>query len=57
LIVPLSWFIVQFILSISSILTIVMLNLPFDTFENFENEVSKVEVPTNCSINLSSKNE
>jgi len=32
LIVPFSWFIVQFVISISSILTYAILSLPFDTF-------------------------
>ncbi len=32
LIVPFSWFFVQFILSLSSILTVAVLSLPFDTF-------------------------
>lgn len=34
LIVPFSWFFVQFILSISSILTVWVLSLPFDTFND-----------------------
>lgn len=33
LIVPISWFFIQFILSISSILTVSVLSLPFDTFD------------------------
>lgn len=34
LIVPVSWFFIQFVLSISSILTISVLSLPFDTFKD-----------------------
>jgi hypothetical protein len=52
--VPFSWFLVQFILSISSILTITMLNLPFDTFEEFENKMTNIKIPQNCYLNLGS---
>lgn len=54
LIVPLSWFIVQFVIGLSSILTISALNLPFETFKNYESQISTVEIPTSCSINFSS---
>jgi len=51
LIVPFSWFLVNFILSISSVLTISALNLPFDTFQAYKTKISTVEVPTNCTLN------
>lgn len=54
LIVPLSWFIVQFVIGLSSILTISALNLPFETFKNYQSQISTVEIPTSCSINFSS---
>lgn len=34
LIVPLSWFFVQFLLSISAVLTIGVLTLPYDSFQD-----------------------
>lgn len=52
LIVPLSWFIVNFILSISAILTVAAINLPFDTFQWFNSEISEVKIPNNCEIDL-----
>jgi len=52
LIVPLSWFIVQFILSLSAILTISSLNLPFNTFTDFESNIAEVKIPTDCKLNL-----
>lgn len=51
LIVPFSWFLVNFILSISAILTISALNLPFDTFDSYKEKMQKVEVPTSCVFN------
>lgn len=53
LIVPLSWFIVQFILSLSAVLTITALNLPFDTFEEYNKDIWKIAIPKHCTINLS----
>lgn len=52
MIVPLSWFLVNFILSISSILTISAINLPYDTFPWFNSKIQEVEVPNKCIINL-----
>lgn len=54
LIVPFSWFIVQFIISISGILTVAVLSIPYDTFKNTDlfND-NKAEIPkcTNITIN------
>ncbi|RAL55798.1 hypothetical protein BLD25_03965 [Candidatus Gracilibacteria bacterium GN02-872] len=52
LIVPFSWFIVQFFVSLSSILTISALNLPFEVFQDYESQMSKVDIPKNCTLNL-----
>ncbi len=52
LIVPLSWFIVNFILSISAILTVAAINLPFDTFQWFNSKISEVDIPNDCKIDL-----
>ena len=54
LIVPFSWFIVQFLVSISSILTISAMNLPFEAFKDYESAMSTVSIPKNCTINLPS---
>lgn len=55
LIVPFSWFFVQFILSISAILTAAALSLPFDTFTEYKNMYNSVKIPTECTINLKSE--
>lgn len=52
LIVPFSWFIVQFFVSLSSILTISALNLPFEVFQDYKSQMSKVDIPKNCTLNL-----
>ncbi len=52
MIVPISWFLVNFILSISSILTISAINLPYDTFPWFNSKITEVNVPNKCIINL-----
>ncbi len=53
LIVPFSWFIIQFILSISAILTVSALSLPYDLFWKWTgNLFDKTEVSTNCSIDM-----
>lgn len=52
LIVPFSWFIVQFLVAISSILTVAAMNLPFDTFKWYKTALDSVEVPSQCTINL-----
>ncbi len=54
LIVPFSWFLIQFILSISAVLTISALNLPFETFSTFKTSLSTVEIPKDCTLNLKS---
>lgn len=54
LIVPFSWFFVQFILSLSAILTISSLTLPSDTFTQYESWLEKIEVYKICTINLNS---
>ena len=53
-IVPVSWFLVQFILSISAILTISALTLPFNTFPEFDAAVWKIKIPQSCTLNLTS---
>jgi len=52
LIVPFSWFLIQFILSLSAILTISALNLPFETFSKFNSSLTSVEIPSSCTLNL-----
>lgn len=54
LIVPFSWFIVQFLVSVSSILTISAMNLPFEAFKDYEKAMSEVRIPEECTINLPS---
>ncbi len=54
LIVPFSWFLIQFILSISAVLTIASLTLPFSTFDTYSSSLSKVMVPKVCTLNLKS---
>jgi len=55
LIVPFSWFLVQFVLSISAILTVSALSLPADTFPQFEKWINGIEVYTDCEIFLNSE--
>jgi len=57
LIVPFSWFLVQFILSASAILTVSALTLPFDSFPKYESAFWSIEVPKKCVVNLASKKE
>ena len=52
LIVPFSWFIVQFMLSISAILTAAVLTLPADTFNDYNVDLEKIKIPTGCTINM-----
>ncbi len=54
LIVPFSWFLVQFILSISAILTVSALSLPFDTFKDYNDTMVKISIPNHCNLDLSS---
>ena len=53
LIVPFSWFIVQFILSVSAILTVSALTLPMNTFPDYNETVAKIQIPSKCQIDLS----
>lgn len=55
LIVPFSWFLVQFILSLSAVLTVASLSLPFETFETYHQTMEWVKVPTDCTLDLRSK--
>jgi len=48
LIVPFTWFFVQFILSISSILTVWVLSLPYDTFKDTYMKIDKLEQVKFC---------
>ena len=52
--VPFSWFLVQFILSISAILTVASLSLPFDTFPKHEAAFDDINVPIACTLDLKS---
>jgi hypothetical protein len=52
LIVPFSWFIVQFVLSISAILTVGVLTLPVETFQTYREKLEKIEMPVSCTIDL-----
>ena len=54
LMVPFSWFIVQFILSVSAVLTVSALSLPYDTFDQIWTEINKIKIPTKCDINMKS---
>ncbi|MDD2907490.1 MAG: hypothetical protein PHH98_02510 [Candidatus Gracilibacteria bacterium] len=54
LIVPFSWFLVQFILSLSAVLTISALNLPFETFPTFGKTLATTTIPKSCTVNLKS---
>ena len=54
LIVPFSWFFVQFILSLSAILTVQVISLPFDSFPSVFNDkiLNEKIIPNDCKINL-----
>ncbi|MDD5769889.1 MAG: hypothetical protein PHE25_02885 [Candidatus Gracilibacteria bacterium] len=54
IIVPFSWFFVQFILSLSSLLTTAVLSLPFDSFQDLNLKSKNIEMCLNgTQINLS----
>lgn len=55
LIVPFSWFIVQFVVSISSILTVSVLSLPYDLYKPSIDSMN-MDIPTNCTLNVNSAN-
>ncbi len=57
LIVPFSWFIVNFFISVTSALSIYALNLPYDTFKWYSDQMSGLEIPKKCTINLTSQAE
>lgn len=53
LIVPFSWFIIQFVLSISALLTVSALSLPYDLFWKWAwNIFDSTKVNTECTINM-----
>jgi hypothetical protein len=52
LIVPFSWFIVQMVLSISAILTVSAITLPYDTFWDYKSKINTIEIKNNCEINI-----
>jgi hypothetical protein len=52
LIVPFSWFIVQMVLSISSILTVSAITLPYDTFSDYKTRINTIQIKNNCTINI-----
>jgi hypothetical protein len=54
LIVPFSWFMVQFILSMSAILTVWALTLPYDTFSSYHKEMQNIKIPQKCHVNIRS---
>ncbi|MDD3144951.1 MAG: hypothetical protein PHV23_02460 [Candidatus Gracilibacteria bacterium] len=54
LIVPFSWFLVQFILSMSAVLTISALNIPFESFPQYKTVMDETKIPNNCTLNLKS---
>ena len=53
LIVPFSWFFVNFILSVVSILSIAALNLPSNSFPGFWEAMNDVHIPEKCTIDYS----
>ena len=54
IIVPFSWFFVQLILSISSLLTVSALTLPSNSFPEYESILWQITIPTECVINVKS---
>ncbi|MBW7955032.1 hypothetical protein H3C61_04440 [Candidatus Gracilibacteria bacterium] len=55
LMVPFTWFFVQFILSISAILTVGVLSLPYDTFKDTymkKDDLNKIELCKDYEINV-----
>ncbi|MDQ7022456.1 MAG: hypothetical protein Q9M97_02830 [Candidatus Gracilibacteria bacterium] len=57
IIVPFTWFFVQFVLSISAFLTLAVLSLPYDVMEGKPayNKIEKQQICRNFVINLKSK--
>jgi len=56
--VPFTWFFVQFILSISAILTVWVLTLPYDTFQTWEfgNALDEIQLCQSYDIHTGNKN-
>lgn len=52
LIVPFSWFLVTFMLSLASVLSVIAVNLPFDSFKWYENNLANLKLPTKCTIDM-----
>jgi hypothetical protein len=53
IIVPFSWFIIQFVLSISALLTVSSLSLPWDMFRKWDwNAFSAITIPKSCTVNV-----
>ncbi|MCH2188419.1 hypothetical protein MK079_01155 [Candidatus Gracilibacteria bacterium] len=59
LIVPFSWFIVQFILSLSAILTVSVIGIPNDVLSNGDQTetLEKIKLPQTCTITIGSVGE
>lgn len=54
--VPFTWFIVQFIISISTLLTASVIQLPYDVFKWSETQksiINDIKIPVNCTVDLS----
>ena len=56
LIVPFSWFFIQFILTISAFLTVSSLTLPSDTFDDHKRIMDDIKIKTGCVVNLNYNN-
>ncbi len=52
LIVPFSWFFVNLVVSLANILTFSALALPADTFPSYETVLTKINIPTICTLDL-----
>jgi hypothetical protein len=52
--VPISWFMVNFILSISAILTVSSLTLPSDTIKSYNDKTSEYNVCSDWELDLTS---
>ena len=56
---PFTWFIVQFIISISTLLTASVIQLPYDVFKWSETQksiINDIKIPVNCTVDLSAYN-
>ena len=52
LMVPFTWFFIQFVLAISAILTIAVLTLPSETFPDYESGLENLKVYKTCEVSL-----